>query len=402
MIDQLLTYCARGRWDAEARAGMARVLAEGVDWPALLAAASSHRLAPLLRARLLSVDGDGVPAETRDLLRLAYFASLVRNERLQRDLAEVVAALQAAGVETLVLKGGALAKLYGSLAHRPMVDLDLLIRREAMARAQPVLAELGYLPPAEEVTGPQEFAWYQGGELEFGRVDGQAEPTVLDMHWHLVTVPWFRYASAVDMEAVWAAARPLALDGVTAWQLSAEDMVIHLCLHQAIQHGYQCSLMHYADLDRVVGGGKVCWEELVARASRFRVKTAVYWGLWLARQRLGTEVPDWVLAALAPRGLRQKVLERPILEEQGALGEGVSIGLNRLLRVALIDRPRDLAGMMTRTLFPDREWLRARYELEDGAGTWACRLRHPVGVVSAVARATLQNVEPVGIFYLRK
>jgi hypothetical protein len=401
MTGRLLLYCARHHLDAEAQAIIEECLNQGVDWEDLLGLAKRHKLLPLLRYRLRGMDAGRIPPSVRDFLQGAYYASLLRNEQLQDELRCVVEALRERKIETVVLKGGALAgTVYTNLALRPMIDLDILIRREDIGPVRPALERMGYRPSAAIPARLQGFSWLYGGGLEFMPDSEEGHSTVLDLHWHLVTIEWYRYASAIDVEAMWSAARPLALGATSTWQLSPEDTLIHLCLHLGIQHGYDCPLIQYVDIDWLVHSYDLQWGLLVERASDFRVRTPVYWGLLLARRLLETAVPLPVLQVLQPPGYRWRVMQRLMPRQPLPPENSTSVARNRLLRVSLIDRPRDIIKMVLRTLFPRREWLVARYTLKDGTAVHLYRLIHPLQVMQALARAVLCNVQPLGIFYV--
>jgi hypothetical protein len=107
---------------------------------------------------------------------------------------------------------------------------------------------------------------------------------------------------------------------------------------------------------------------------------------------LGTLVPSWALAALAPGALRQRLLAwlAPLDGERVWAGlEQQPNGLHQLLIYAtLMERPRDALGMVRRILFPSLEWLAVRYGLE---GKWRARLHRPVHPLR-VARALLRGL----------
>jgi len=108
-IARLLLLSIRARLDAEAQAGVAGLIRAGIDWEPLLDLARRHSLLPLLYDRLQAVGAGLVPAAVLGRLQSTYYTSLLRNQRLGGDLAEVVGALRGATVEPIVLKGGALA-----------------------------------------------------------------------------------------------------------------------------------------------------------------------------------------------------------------------------------------------------------------------------------------------------
>jgi hypothetical protein len=397
--NQILLCCARRDVDPaaiEALVDDAAAGQRGVNWDALLAAARVHHLLPLLYERLAAVGGDLIPPDVMARLRGAYGANLVRNRRLGAELAEVVDSLGREGVEVIFLKGGALAwTVYADPAQRPMADLDLLVRLEQVGRASAVLQSLGFRLPASIPADMVHFQQQIGAGLGWLR-SRRGSMTCLDLHHHLIGVDWCRAAFPVDPDALWASARPLALDGTQAWQLSAEDTLIHLCLHPALNHGYASPLLGYVDMDRLVtaADGGPSWPRLVERAERFGVKTTVYLGLQCAHQHLATPVPPEVLATLQPGRLQSRLLRRLAPVDQ----EAVLKGINRhrgavervLFRSALADQAGATGGIVRGFLFPSEEWLATRYALKTRSQARRYRLVHPL----RVARDFLRTLHP--------
>jgi hypothetical protein len=403
-LEGLLVHCARREPSGEGQAEVRTLLAGAVDWDLLLAMAAQERLLPLLRHGLREMQIP-LPGPVEAFLESAYYQALLEFDRLRQDTQELLDALREQGVEALLLKGSALGgTLYPNPALRPAGDVDLLIRRDELGGARCVLDKLGYQPLSDMPTDAGDFPWLYGGEVEYvraGRAGRAGATTVVDVHWHVVTVAWYRYASTLDMDALWAAARPLALEGLAARQLSPEDTLIHLCLHLGIQHGFRCPLLQLADVDRLARGGGLNWGLAVERAAGFGVGTAVYWGLEVARRRLGTEVPEGVMSALRPGRIRHAWTERLLRGPSRSGMARESVLRDRLLRLSLVDDASGAARLAGRTLFPGRAWLAARYAPAGRAGLLRCRLLHPWWVVQAVIRAAVSNSQPVGIFYLR-
>jgi hypothetical protein len=125
-----------------------RVATAGVrDWSPVLQAAGEHRLAPLMyrRARDAGID---LPGDVRRALAAAYARQKAITVAQGATLAELGAALAAAGIEVVVLKGGALARqVYAESALRPMEDLDLLVAPRHGEAACEVLRACGFNAP---------------------------------------------------------------------------------------------------------------------------------------------------------------------------------------------------------------------------------------------------------------
>jgi Uncharacterised nucleotidyltransferase len=131
-------------------------------------------LVPLLSSRLaeLGASGEDIHAG-REVFRETW----ARNQLLASGAAGAIAALQAAGLPVLLLKGTALAfREYASPGLRPMRDVDLLVPNEGARTARLALERAGWRPSERHVEGFLDsihalaFRGPQGVEV--------------DLHWH--------------------------------------------------------------------------------------------------------------------------------------------------------------------------------------------------------------------------
>ena len=103
-------------------------------WETARWAVQIHGIAPLLdRAAAAWPDADALHPHLRDYLATQRQRSAARVTLLMQDLEDVLAALAAAGIQALPLKGSLLStQYYPEAGLRPMNDLDLLVRRDAV------------------------------------------------------------------------------------------------------------------------------------------------------------------------------------------------------------------------------------------------------------------------------
>lgn len=117
---------------------------------------------------------------------------------------------------------------------------------------------------------------------------------------------------------------------------------------------------------------------MVERARAWRLAAAV----GLALELLTTLFP---LPAAAPAGAalrltpgRRWLVGRFTSPAQVLAGENITRSRRRLLfQLALVDRPADVAALLARSVWPERQWLAARY----GRTGLGVRLRHAGDVV---------------------
>jgi hypothetical protein len=167
------------------------------------------------------MSGGADAAQVRAMMLRAGFTNLL----VDRVTAEVVAALDEAGVPTVVLKGPAISSwLYDAQEVRAYGDSDLLVRREDWDRAAGVLSRLGFDRDVKSLIRPTMDAFSSDPwEREGDNVD--LHSTVYGLSADFATV-WRVLAS--ETETLQVGGRPVQVLGVPA-------RTMHVALHAA-QH----------------------------------------------------------------------------------------------------------------------------------------------------------------------
>ena len=156
-----------------------------------------HQLASFAFYRLRQADVLArLPAEFSGALRGMYYNAAGDAELHRRELADVLAVLDAAGVTPVLFKGAVLAyTAYPDPACRPMGDLDLWIDLDAMPRAQAALEGLGYVQRLK-AERPVALQAQREGEIQLvGRTPGSG---LIELHWGVFAGEWLHRAAAVD------------------------------------------------------------------------------------------------------------------------------------------------------------------------------------------------------------
>lgn len=237
----------------------------------------------------LSVVGAGRPpgpipeeAVLRESRRERTLAVVARNLGRpcpeERDILarQVVAGAQAreirVRVEALALKGLDLAHhLYPSPALRDMGDLDLLVRRADVRRADAALRALGYRPDRDPEPSGGGFLnsalYFRDGGLP------------VHLHWHVSNASLPHGMYRVDVDEIWREAS----DGA----LAPHHRVVTLCEH-ALKHSFD-ALIHLADIELASRGAD--WPRVAESARRWGLERAVGYALVLVRDVLGVRSP---------------------------------------------------------------------------------------------------------------
>lgn len=269
-------------------------------WRRLAELALRTQVGSLVHHRLRAARRTDVPREVAERLARVYAWNAARNRRLVAERDEVCRALTGAGVRVLVLKGCHLGPvLYDGPGARPMSDVDLLVPREALGRAQALLAARGYGPTPPDPEG----AVRSGHHLPPLRRPGGFP---IEVHWTLVEHDGLA-GPLPESRGAWERATPL--DGTGAWGMDLVDALVYSCRHLAIHHGFASTngISGLMDVTLLLAQGRVALPAVVARAHDWGIARAVHLTLAVARALLGAPVDDDTLRALHPGPLSADV-----------------------------------------------------------------------------------------------
>jgi hypothetical protein len=334
-------------------------------WENLRLTARRHGLTPLLYSRLKErLPAGTVPEKTREALKADYFTSAAAQMRRFHFLGAILRAFRKAEVPVIVLKGGWLAEaVYGDPALRTMDDVDLLVRKSDIEKADEALARAGCSLLESGLVASE-------GENEF-HYRHRATKTLIELHWDLF-LPIYPFA--MTSEEVWAAAVPATIAGSEAFALSPEDMLLHVAIHTS-KHCFDYGLKPLCDI-------AVMWEKLPIEAEalfekmeRYRAVNAAGMPILMARRLLGAAVPEAVLERLMALLRRRKTepaeklwaaaVEAVFLERPGRV-EGEAVRPNMLLFMGR----KSLGGKLRlafKKAFPPRKTVAVEFGLPPGS-----------------------------------
>jgi hypothetical protein len=357
-----LNGLATGQWDEHCVS-----ILKTINQDALARWLIRHALAPLANSRCRDVLPELLP-----LLAHSFFPAVARNIVRFRELSQVLESFRRANIPVVVFKGAALAgESYGGWSRRSMGDVDLWLRDEDVHKAADLMERLGFCTETKE-DRPIILQSLAGGEIRFYKHG------LIELHWSPFAGWWLQRTAAIDDDEIWQRAEPLTLDfGGTkedqsmasesrpelVRQLAVEDAIIQIAVHITVNHQFGLvALRGLMDIALAVQAKSVDWTLVVARARQWRVSTVVWIVLDLTNQLIGLPGTEEALSSLRPAALRRALL-KPLVSPQTVL-EGRDLRESRaryLILLLLVDRPQDVVRLLFRTLWPEREWLEARY-----------------------------------------
>ena len=305
---ELLLCCARTRMDSETAARIRVLLQHDIDWEYLFRTASEHGIAPLLYRHLNAVCPEAVPKETLDQLRDLFHENSRRNLFLTGELLGLLRLFETHQIPAIPFKGPVLAaSVYGNLALRQFLDLDLLIHKQHVAKARELLVEHGYRPQFD-LNDSQEAAFVRSYSAQsFVRDDGKV---VVDLHWAMTSRD---FGFPLEPERLWEDTETISLAGREIRTLSQENLLLFLCVHGG-KHGWE-RLGWVCDIAEIIRSRKgMDWKQVIKQAGALRSERMLFLGLYLASDLLEAPLPEEIRARAhsdaAVKSLAAQVRER--------------------------------------------------------------------------------------------
>jgi hypothetical protein len=313
----LLITCGRMELDRELQERGRDLVRGPLDWGSVVSHARLHSVAPLVHHHLKRLGTpEEVPRDVRRRLLSLYQRAAYQNRVFSDEGGSIAVELERRGLPIIFLKGLPLVELvYGSLAMRPLIDLDLLCPSTGVKDADAALRQSGYqrrpIPPMRGLYRHCCPRWWY---LKEG-------PVRLAVSLQTRLLNWPRLHSFAERQ-LWADARPWVRACGTPLLLSAVDLVLFLCL-QTDSQGYfnrvagggiepkellfaewsNNRLIRFTDIREVVRRERAAidWDLLTARARETGIDDAVHTSLSITERLLGPTVPAGVIDRLSPR-----------------------------------------------------------------------------------------------------
>lgn len=344
----LLALCARAQGHPTQYQQLRQQAAKLTDWSNLPTQAESHGLTSLLDTHLQAA-GISIPPAVQQQLQARAIQHSHANQVRAKALAEALTAFQAAGIETLVLKGVALAHLvYPQPGLRSMRDVDVLVSRSQARQAQAVLAELGFNAPLPGDSLPAKH-------LTVAQREGEGLPISVEIHHNL----YAEGTPATELEALRPRAVSFTLAGVTAYTLSHEEMLEHIYRHMRI----------------IFNPLRLIWiADMVTLAERFVAE--MHWPRVNPRVLNALALCHW----LTP--LSEELFKAAAIKI-GRPPQGIGQEFQGWPRYSLVaQRHKGYWDILHDTFFPAEWWLRFYYGLPSGPAFWWGRfVRHPLHIL---------------------
>ncbi len=358
--DRLILYCCKKKIQDEALNDIDGILGD-IDWDIFLEKAKREGVSSFIFPRLPEIVGDRstVPLSVTEELKKDYYATAARNSVIFEELRRVLEAFNNVGLETVVLKGAALAEtVYKNLALRSMSDVDLLIKKEDLCSVDRIFKRLGYYSPDAKgidfCVVPTDYL------TTLAYISSSKNSPRFHIHWHLVnsTIPNDSLIRNIPMAGIWHDAEKARIAGVEALVMAPHHLFIHLAEHSLRVTHSLSKLSFLCDINEAVESycETIDWERLISESKQFNLDRLVYFPLYFAAEFLNTKIPKEVLLRLRPDrfGLNEKFFIKLVSNNHRFSG------LSYLLHLSINKGVADKVRFVLRTFFPPRHVIAQR------------------------------------------
>ncbi len=247
--------------------------------------ACSRELVPLLHRNLRA---HGIDHPLLDRFKGIHRYTWYKNQLTLHKTAKCLGAFHDAGMETMILKGGALVlQNYDSYGLRPMRDVDVLVRTEKAIAAKDLLKELGFNTDDSAI---KELTLSYVHAKSFKDPEGDG----FDLHWNALRE--CRQAGAD--KAFWDNAVTTEIDGVLTHALSPTDQLLHVCVHVARWEALP-RLIWIADAMAILKSAPaIDWDRLILSGRKLRITLPLRDTLGYLHKLLSAPIPATVLQRL--------------------------------------------------------------------------------------------------------
>ena len=196
------------------------------------------------------------------------------------------------GLSVIAMKGPVLAQsVYGGIALRPFVDLDLVIDRARFGEAERVLTAEGYQCRALTPFQKRSYLFIHGQFTFWRRMASMGSAlSVVDLHTAMMP-PGYSYTE--DFDSLVGRSRMMRFGTSEVRTLEPVDLLEVLCYH-GFKNRWD-RLKYIADVAELLRATPdLSWDAVYARARAMRSRRVLWLGLSLAEQVLDAPLPERV------------------------------------------------------------------------------------------------------------
>ncbi|MBN1848685.1 MAG: nucleotidyltransferase family protein [Deltaproteobacteria bacterium] len=287
---KLLLNCLKAEPDDKNIETVLSLVSKKLDWQKVIRIAEQNDILSLFFYNIKQICHESAfPSDVFKDLSKRYHAINYQNIRYLQELKEIMILLGNAGIDAIALKGASLIEsVWENAALRQMADIDILIRKQDISKAEQLLSDSGYV--AHEGYRPKE--WYREHHFHVAPYLHPKRKIPIEIHHNFISADSRIH---LDMDQVWRHAEINTNREISTKRLSREDMFIHLCLH--IHSTCVGTIKYLSDIARFLKyyKGNIDWDIIEKKAKDKELIHCIYYSLYAANVFLAASIDKQII-----------------------------------------------------------------------------------------------------------
>ncbi|MBU4376098.1 MAG: nucleotidyltransferase family protein [Candidatus Omnitrophica bacterium] len=331
-----------------------RFIKQDIDWTAVLSAAISYKIEPLIYYELNKRYGinSSLPSPVINALTSYYEKTLKKNTLLWQEFCRITDTLREKEIDYLPLKGIILIKtVYSNIGIRKMSDIDILIRSKDVDVVTNDLLRLGYKKIRDDA---KNHYTYINDTISNDKIE-------VDVHTK------FRYG--VDKNSlpseIWQKKKSYTIDGKETGVPSPEDLFLclasNICYRRLLKNLYDMASLlqkYKGDFD---------WDYVLKEAGKDGyLRTCAFFALFCLKKLLNTDIYDAHINKIKINYLRQITIEYVLTKRLTSESYAVLERRFKLLRYVIFPGEIKLSAVMLHHRIANGRHLKETVDLKLG------------------------------------
>jgi hypothetical protein len=277
-----------------------KIVLAGIDSKYFLKLAIKHKTFPIV----LENFSDLFPGKEKEM-RMTDISVKKKLDNLLEELIHISKVFEKNKIPFIILKGFPLAQaLYGNYYLRTTSDIDLLIKKRDLTKAESLLFNEGY-----EFYNCMGFTkeWYVKNHMHF-EYSNKAKKICAELHWTIRTRDLDE--NEIPEQDYWKDLQKVKVSGHEFNVLNPEFILLFSCFHY-LAHCDPLTLNHIHDIHLLVNKYKLKWDSVVKLSRKYNCGTCMYHILLHTKKVFGTDIPDNVIQDLKVRGNQDRIFINP-------------------------------------------------------------------------------------------
>ncbi|USL31713.1 nucleotidyltransferase domain-containing protein [Priestia megaterium] len=250
-----------------------------IDWDYFLKLSMHHRIYPLVYLKLKEVASELTPSYVLQTLQVEYQKNTFQMLHLSGEMERISKLFTENQIRSLFLKGPAVAHgLYGDISLRTSKDIDVLVQKSDLEKAEELLLKHGYKNTQENITLNEK----KGRNYHITYFNPRKKVEI-ELHWRLHPFP----ITQPTFNQLWERKRNSNFTRYPVLILGSEDLFLYLSVHGA-RHGW-FRLRWLKDIDQMLKQ-QLNSQQVNFLQKKYRYSHMIGQALTLVNQLLSVEV----------------------------------------------------------------------------------------------------------------